>query len=179
MTSHRPALSVLRTKPRRCGCQVYCTGAPSASPTSRAMAFSSPSCFWFENGMLFGSAQTRRGGAAASRPTSASRAVTSVPAGGRLLADLLAVAPGVLAQRVREDRGTVRLRVPDVVGQRPLGRVQASLVAHPLGHLVIGAGGVAAGPQAAHAGLPLVKRHTAPEDDGAAAQLRPTARPVR
>src|SRR5437764_3767218 len=146
MTSQRPAFSVLRTNPRRCGCQVYCTGAPSASPTSRASAFSSPSSCWFENGMLLGSAQTRSGaepatGAAAARATTTDNVGSSISvrAGRRLFADLLAVAPGVLAQRVRVDRRAVRLREPDVVGQRPLGRVQAGVVAHALGHLVVGA----------------------------------------
>src|SRR5436190_3827450 len=64
MTSQSPALSVLRMKPRRCDHQTYSTGSPSSRPMSCASRFSNPSPRSFENGRLFGSAQTRIDGRA-------------------------------------------------------------------------------------------------------------------
>src|SRR5581483_8766125 len=60
MTSHCRARSVLRTKPRRCGAQKYSTRRPRSRATRSAILFSNPCCRSFENGMLFGSEQTRR-----------------------------------------------------------------------------------------------------------------------
>src|ERR687886_584472 len=57
-TSHAPDFKVLRMKPRRCAHQVYSTRAPKSFATSSAILFSNPSPRAFENGRLFGSAQT-------------------------------------------------------------------------------------------------------------------------
>src|SRR4051794_34816850 len=57
--SQSPARSVLRTKPRRCAHQRYSSGTPRSRASSAAMRFSNPSPASFENGRLFGSAQTR------------------------------------------------------------------------------------------------------------------------
>ena len=59
-TSHVPACSVLRKNPRRCAHHVYSTGRCISRAISSAILFSKPSPFSFENGRLFGSAQTRR-----------------------------------------------------------------------------------------------------------------------
>src|SRR5437867_13456174 len=63
-TSHRPASSVVRMNPRRCGDQTYASGRFSSRATSAAILFSNPSAFAFEKGRLLGSAHTRRGGRA-------------------------------------------------------------------------------------------------------------------
>src|SRR5438874_8538099 len=154
---------VLRTKPRRCGSQVYRSSAPSSRAIIRAIAFSKPSPARLEKGMLFGSAQTRR--------TSASKSAISVAFRGRLLADLLSVAPGVHAERVSEDALLVGLGVLDVVGEGAACGVETGLVADALGDLVIGAGSVAARAQAADLGVALVERNAAAEGNGAAADL--------
>src|SRR3954468_22010714 len=68
MRSHSPAFKVFLTKPRRWAHQVYCTSVFISRATSAAILFSKPSPRSFENGRLFGSAQTRRcsrGGGAA------------------------------------------------------------------------------------------------------------------
>src|SRR3954451_21645637 len=57
--SQSPARSVLRTKPRRCAHQRYSSGTSRSWASSSAMRFSNPSPASFENGRLFGSAQTR------------------------------------------------------------------------------------------------------------------------
>src|SRR5262249_50908478 len=59
MTSHLCAASVLRTKPVACGYQLYESPSPSLSASNSASLFSKPSPRSVENGMLFGSAQTR------------------------------------------------------------------------------------------------------------------------
>src|SRR4051812_14652432 len=59
MRSHSPAASVLRTKPRLCAAHAYRRSAPRSRATREAILFSNPSCRSFENGRLFGSAQTR------------------------------------------------------------------------------------------------------------------------
>src|SRR6266545_3035476 len=59
MTSHLWAASVLRTKPVACGYQLYESPLPSLSASNSASRFSKPSPLSVENGMLFGSAQTR------------------------------------------------------------------------------------------------------------------------
>src|SRR6185369_17160794 len=59
-TSHIPALRVLRKNPRRWAHQVYSTRSPRSWANRSAILFSKPSSRWFENGRLFGSAQTRR-----------------------------------------------------------------------------------------------------------------------
>src|SRR2546430_9049111 len=59
MTSHLCAASVLRTKPVACGYQLYESPLPSLSASNSASLFSKPSPLSVENGMLFGSAQTR------------------------------------------------------------------------------------------------------------------------
>src|SRR5690606_22915896 len=51
--------SVLRTKPMRCGNQVYCTSSPRWSAHISASWFSNPLRFLCEKGRLLGSAQTR------------------------------------------------------------------------------------------------------------------------
>ena len=68
--SQAPAPSVLRMKSRRCAHQVYDSSASCSSATSSAIRFSNPSPCSFENGRLFGSAQTRssRSAAPAARP---------------------------------------------------------------------------------------------------------------
>src|ERR1051325_9734045 len=47
-------------KPRRCAHHVYSTRSPISWANSSAILFSKPSPRWFENGRLFGSAQTRK-----------------------------------------------------------------------------------------------------------------------
>src|SRR5712672_3918551 len=59
MTSHFYAASVLRTKPVACGYQLYDRPFPSLLANNSASLFSKPSPLSVENGMLFGSAQTR------------------------------------------------------------------------------------------------------------------------
>src|SRR5690348_3708573 len=59
MTSHLCAASVLRTKPGAWGYQLYDRPFPSFSASNAASLFSKPSPLSVENGMLFGSAQTR------------------------------------------------------------------------------------------------------------------------
>src|SRR6184192_4862649 len=59
ITSHLWAASVLRTKPVACGYQLYENPLPSLSANNSASLFSKPSPLSVENGMLFGSAQTR------------------------------------------------------------------------------------------------------------------------
>src|SRR5215831_12544293 len=59
MTSHLCAASVLRTKPGAWGYQLYDRPFPSLSANNSASLFSKPSPLSVENGMLFGSAQTR------------------------------------------------------------------------------------------------------------------------
>src|SRR6266446_253247 len=59
ITSHLWAASVLRTKPVACGYQLYDNPLPSLSANNSASLFSKPSPLSVENGMLFGSAQTR------------------------------------------------------------------------------------------------------------------------
>src|SRR5258707_333745 len=59
MTSHLYAASVLRTKPVACGYQLYDRPFPSLLANNSASLFSKPSPLSVENGMLFGSAQTR------------------------------------------------------------------------------------------------------------------------
>src|SRR6185369_16568390 len=58
MTSHKPAFRPLRTKPRHSGIQTNFTVAPNSVATSWETRFSNPLARSFENGMLFGSAQT-------------------------------------------------------------------------------------------------------------------------
>src|SRR5919108_385342 len=58
-TSHLCAASVLRTNPVACGYQLYDRPFPSLSASNSASLFSKPSALSVENGMLFGSAQTR------------------------------------------------------------------------------------------------------------------------
>src|SRR3954447_1589466 len=60
MRSQRPALSVLRMKPRRSAHQVYLRSAWRVSAMTAATAFSKPCCCWLEKGRLLGSAQTRK-----------------------------------------------------------------------------------------------------------------------
>src|SRR5205823_7440927 len=124
ITSHLSAPIVLRTNPRRCGSQVYCSSARSSRASSRAIAFSRPSPARLENGMLLGSAQTRR--------TSASRTPISVAFRRRLLTDLLTVAPGVHAQRMGEDARLVAFAVLDIVGECAAGGIETGLVADAL-----------------------------------------------
>src|SRR3954469_7587051 len=144
---------VLRTNPRRCGSQVYWSSARSSRARRRASAFSIPSPARFENGMLLGSAQTLR--------TSASSSAISVPRSRRLLADLLPVAPGVHAERMREHARLVRLAVLDVVRERAASRIQPRLVADAFGDLVVRAGRVAARAQPADPRVPFVECHPA------------------
>src|SRR5947209_19663362 len=59
MTSHLCATSVLRTNPVAWGYQLYDRPFPSFSASNSASLFSKPSPLSVENGMLFGSAQTR------------------------------------------------------------------------------------------------------------------------
>src|SRR5437588_12447005 len=59
MTSHLCAASVLRTKPGAWGYQLYESPFPSFSASNSASLSSKPSPLSVENGMLFGSAQTR------------------------------------------------------------------------------------------------------------------------
>src|SRR5260370_16487988 len=59
ITSHLWAASVLRTNPVACGYQLYDNPLPSLSANNSASLFSKPSPLSVENGMLFGSAQTR------------------------------------------------------------------------------------------------------------------------
>src|SRR6185369_13614875 len=85
-TSQRPSASVafmvLRMKPRRWPHQMYVGLVPKSLASSVAILFSNPSCFSFDAGMLFGSAQTRNpppaaagfGGAGACPATSAEQA---------------------------------------------------------------------------------------------------------
>src|SRR5688500_19022422 len=75
ITSHVPARSVLRTKPRRCAHHVYSTRASSSRATSLASRFSSPSPRAFEKGRLFGSAQTR-----STRPSTVAADGAALPA---------------------------------------------------------------------------------------------------
>src|SRR5436189_5857288 len=81
-TSQRPASSELRMKPRRCGSQKYSRVRCSSCATSAAILFSNPSPGRFENGRLFGSAQTRSG--ASARPVedaSSAHTASSAPRG--------------------------------------------------------------------------------------------------
>src|SRR4051794_14695040 len=73
-----------------------------------------------------------------------------------LVAQLLAVAPGVRAKRMGEHRGPVHRAVGNVVHELPLFRVESGQVADSLRDLVIGARRVAAEPEAADAGLVAV-----------------------
>src|SRR5438477_1199390 len=73
--SHRPASSVVRMNPRRWGDQKYSSGRWTSWAMSSEILFSKPSPARFENGMLFGSEQTRSGGGAP--PTSADNATTA------------------------------------------------------------------------------------------------------
>src|SRR5881398_2475386 len=58
-TSHDPKPIVFRTYPRRWAHHVYSTDACNSAATRSASLFSNPSSRLFENGRLFGSAQTR------------------------------------------------------------------------------------------------------------------------
>src|SRR3954466_16067674 len=88
ITSHCWALSVLRTKPRRCAHQVKEIVLPRSPATSSASLFSKPCCCASENGRLFGSAHTRSSSAIAGRSavrinSAAAQPITLVHPGGR------------------------------------------------------------------------------------------------
>src|SRR6187549_1205101 len=88
-----------------------------------------------------------------------------------LVADALPVAPRVGAQRMREDGGAVRLAERDVVDAGTALGLEAGLLAHALGDLVIRACGVAADADAADADAPLVEGQSAAEHDRSPAYL--------
>src|SRR5207237_4422368 len=96
---------------------------------------------------------------------------SSVAARRRLVSDLLAIAPGVDAERVGEDRWAVRLAVRDVVRRRAARRIQPRLLPDALRDLVVGARGVAARAEASDLHVALVQGHAASEDDRPAADL--------
>src|SRR6185312_3922488 len=105
MTSQLRALRVLRTKPRRCAHHVYSTRSPRSAASSEAMRFSNPSPRSFENGKLFGSAQTR----SVSRPTwlvigQAAPAITPAPAMASTAAFFIDL-PSLLLAGAREREG--------------------------------------------------------------------------
>src|SRR5689334_22287922 len=75
----------------------------------------------------------------------------SVPDAGRFFADFLAVAPGVVAQRMGEQRGAVDLFIADVIGGGALVGIEARGVAQALGDLVVRARRIPACAEAADA----------------------------
>src|SRR5256714_12972056 len=111
MTSQLPAFSVLRTKPRRCAHEVYATRSPRSWAMSAAMRFSKPSPRTFENGRLFGSAQTRRAGAVTARlflTDHATPATATAPTMASTRARFIVSTLARLSDRARERQGKGR-----------------------------------------------------------------------
>src|SRR5918993_6112286 len=122
--SHIPSRSVLRMKPRRCAHHTYSIRASSESPTSSAILFSNPSSCAFENGRLFGSAQTR-----STRRESAHAAATTTTAIAATLRKAVDMEHASLRGRVfqrfhrqapaRARRRVARVELVDDDGARP------------------------------------------------------------
>src|ERR1041384_2337811 len=104
-TSDIPAFNVLRKKPRRCAHHVYSIRSPRSWAISSAILFSNPSPRSFENGRLFGSAQTRS--------TPAGRAICGATATGAGL--LFTHAPAASNKRISPAKAQRRKGRPSVL----------------------------------------------------------------
>src|SRR5690348_1925006 len=95
----------------------------------------------------------------------------SIADGGRFLADLLTVAPGIRAQRVRVDGRVVDSCVLNVVGHGSLRWIKASHVPYPFGNLVVSARRITTHAETADDAPVLVHRQSATKYNSATTDL--------
>src|SRR4051812_14045550 len=91
-------------KPRRCAHQVYETFSPKLAATMAASLFSNPASALFENGRLFGSAQTRSSPSDAAAAVVASDKTTPAMIVARLFRRCMAVALTISAAELEHQQ---------------------------------------------------------------------------